>query len=131
MNLHTFLATYTTLTADNLDSLDAVYSHDVVFIDPAHEFNFLGPTQFHFSHFECAHHQASDGDAFVQWRMTFSHPGLKSGADIVVDGASYLRFNDENKVFYHRDYFDLGSLVYEHLPLLGKIITSIKGRLGQ
>jgi hypothetical protein len=35
------------------------------------------------------------------------------------------------KIYYHRDYFDMGAMLYEHLPLLGRIIQRLKHRLGQ
>jgi hypothetical protein len=70
-------------------------------------------------------------EGYVQWQMNFSHPRLKGGKTIVVDGASYLRFNEAGKVSYHRDYFDLGAMLYEQLPLLGRIIVAVKRRLGR
>jgi len=32
-------------------------------------------------------------------------------------------------VTYHRDYFDLGALIYERVPVLGGLIRGIKGRM--
>ncbi|HGP4674712.1 TPA: nuclear transport factor 2 family protein, partial [Vibrio cholerae O1] len=37
----------------------------------------------------------------------------------------------EGKVTYHRDYFDMGEMLYEQLPVLGQVIRAIKRRLGQ
>ncbi len=33
------------------------------------------------------------------------------------------------KICHHRDYYDLGALLYERIPVLGKLIRSIKARL--
>ena len=33
------------------------------------------------------------------------------------------------RVYRHRDYFDAGALLYEHLPLLGSVIAWLKRRL--
>jgi hypothetical protein len=33
------------------------------------------------------------------------------------------------KICYHRDYYDLGALLYERIPILGSLIRSIKARL--
>ena len=57
--------------------------------------------------------------------MTYQHPKLKSGEKIVVSGHSYL-VSFEDKVITHRDYFDVGSMLYEHLPLIGYGISWIK-----
>jgi hypothetical protein len=32
-------------------------------------------------------------------------------------------------VYLHRDYFDAGALLYEHLPVLGTLIGWLKRRL--
>jgi hypothetical protein len=47
-----------------------------------------------------------------------------------VDGFSQISFED-NKVKHHRDYFDLGSMLYEQIPVLGLLIKKIKSGLGQ
>ena len=50
--------------------------------------------------------------------------------------SSQLRkFYDElvmwhDKVYRHRDYFDAGALLYEHVPLLGRVIRWLKRRMG-
>ncbi len=31
----------------------------------------------------------------------------------------------------HKDYYDLGEMVYEHVPILGFIIRKIKGKLAK
>jgi len=41
---------------------------------------------------------------------------------------SHLKFAD-GKVISHRDYFDLGEMLYEHIPLLGGVIKSIVGEI--
>ena len=40
-------------------------------------------------------------------------------------GGRKLLETRNGKIYYHRDYFDMGSLLYEHLPLLGKIIQKL------
>ena len=62
--------------------------------------------------------------------MTFSHPRLAAGQPVRVEGAPRLEFDDADKVCLHRDYFDLGAMLYEQLPLLGALVRTIKGRLG-
>ncbi|MEL7287824.1 MAG: nuclear transport factor 2 family protein, partial [Pseudomonadota bacterium] len=64
------------------------------------------------------------------WTMDLQHPKLQKGAPISVNGVSHLKFRD-GQVIYHRDYFDLGEMLYENLPLLGSVVRTIKQRLGQ
>ena len=62
--------------------------------------------------------------------MTAKHPKFLKGQSVRVEGASFLKTRN-GKIYYHRDYFDMGSLLYEHLPLLGKIIQKIKQRVAR
>jgi hypothetical protein len=138
--LEKFLNTYNELNAKNLQLLADIYAEDIRFIDPAHEIRTLARLTEYFAHlysnvssiqFQFTHHLRVAEEGYVQWQMNFSHPRLKGGKTIVVDGASYLRFNEAGKVSYHRDYFDLGAMLYEQLPLLGRIIVAVKRRLGR
>lgn len=134
-----FLTTYTQLNAYNLELLASIYSEDICFIDPAHEIRNLSRLTEYFAnlynnissiHFQFHHQLRLAEEGYVQWQMIFSHPRLKGGESVKVAGASYLQFNDSGKVYYHRDYFDLGAMLYEQLPILGRIIIALKRRLG-
>ena len=61
--------------------------------------------------------------------MYYEHPKIKHGQLQQVEGASYLRLGDDQKIQYHRDYYDLGSMIYDHIPLLGRILRWIKNKL--
>lgn len=65
----------------------------------------------------------------VNWQMRFTSSSINKGNPITVDGITQLKVS-ENKIVYHRDYYDLGQMVYEHVPLLGRIIKRIKRTLG-
>ena len=134
-----FIETYSQLTKDNLAGLEKVYHKDVVFEDPAHCINGWYELHRYFKNLystinscEFVVHSwlADESQAFVQWTMTFSHPDLEKGRSRIVEGCSRLEFKEE-QVIYHRDYFDLGEMIYEGVPLLGKVIRHIKTRLGQ
>ena len=47
---------------------------------------------------------------------------------IVVEGTTHVRYRDD-KVCYHRDYFDGADLVYEHVPVLGSLIRTIRKKV--
>ena len=66
----------------------------------------------------------------MAWTMFLRHPKLRSGETIRVEGASYLKTRN-GRIYYHRDYFDMGAMLYEHLPLLGRVVNTIKHKLGQ
>ena len=133
-----FLQTYTSLNHSNLHLLDTMYTDDVTFTDPIHSIKGLPAL---IAYFEVLYQNINsiefrftdpvrEGDVgYVQWIMTFSHPKLKKGKLIDVPGASFLKFHHSDKVLFHHDHFDLGCMLYEHIPLFGKVISSIKKRV--
>ena len=68
------------------------------------------------------------GEGYLRWVMSYRHPRLAGGKVIRVSGCSHLLWRD--KVYRHRDYFDAGALLYEHLPVLGRVIAWLKRRMG-
>ena len=57
--------------------------------------------------------------------MRLQHKKIGKNQPIELDGASFIEFHN-NKVCYHRDYYDLGALVYEHIPILGSVIKKVR-----
>jgi len=60
--------------------------------------------------------------------MTYQHPSLNKGQPIKVEGASKLVVQDD-RIISHRDYFDAGNLLYEHIPVLKNVIRFLKRRM--
>lgn len=137
--LSRFIALYQQLNLQQLHRLPEVYADEVIFIDPAHRIEGLAALSDYFAalyqrlsycRFEIVSQQQQGTQAWLSWVMTFSHPRLASGQPIRVEGATRLEFDAAGKVIVHRDYFDLGAMLYEQLPLLGPLVRVIKGRLG-
>lgn len=133
-----FCTLYQSLNKDNLGRLTEVYSDEVVFIDPMHQVNGIDSLSKYFAnlyenmdhcHFHINHVIEQEGQACIVWRMEYSHQKIKNGERISVDGASHLQFSE--KIDIHRDYLDLGQMLYEQLPLLGSVIKKIKKRACQ
>ncbi|EEP95437.1 hypothetical protein yaldo0001_6350 [Yersinia aldovae ATCC 35236] len=72
--------------------------------------------------------QHHDQQASVCWQMSYAHPRLRRGCLLSLEGISQLRFA-EQRIIYQRDYYDLGAMLYEHIPLLGGIVLKLKKRL--
>jgi hypothetical protein len=137
MSLERFLSTYQRLNRDNLDLLDTIYSDDVRFSDPAHSLTGLAALRDYFIElyanvvhirFDFADPHVCADQVFVTWRMRLRHSRLNRGGEIEVPGISCLHFTDDGRVDEHRDYFDLGVLLYEQLPLLGCVVRAVKRR---
>ena len=70
---------------------------------------------------------AEENEAAIYWNMSYQHPRLNGGKIVNVQGSSHLKGCDD-KVIFHRDYIDLGAMLYEQVPLLGRIIRFLKRR---
>lgn len=126
------------LNKNNLDLLADIYSPNICFADPLHEIQGLDKLREYFEQlyanvedlsFEFhGFDQVDEGKGYLRWTMTYRHPRLSKGELITVPGCSHLRWAG-NKVFLHRDFFDAGALLYEHLPVMGRVIGWLKGRL--
>lgn len=132
-----FLQFYNALSGNNLQSLQQVYHPDVVFIDPVHEIHGRDALSSYFSHAyeRLAHCEfigqdklEQDNHGFLSWRMQFSHPAISKDKLIVVEGCSVLRWQD-GQIIYHRDYYDLSEMVYQHLPVIGWLTSKVKQRM--
>ncbi|MEA9990312.1 nuclear transport factor 2 family protein [Pseudomonas sp. RTS1] len=136
--LRQFAHTFATLDKHNLHLLGRLYSEDVAFADPLHEVQGLPALQRYFadlysnvSELNFDFHgfdTVAEGEGYLRWAMRFRHPRLAGGQVIEVPGCSHLMWHD--KVYRHRDYFDAGALLYEHVPLLGRVIRWLKRRMG-
>ena len=133
-----FCRIYQSLDKHNLALLKQIYSDDIVFIDAMHEVvgsnaltAYFEPlyANLDYCHFTILHIMIQDGEACIVWKMEYAHPKLNSGKGISVDGVSHLTFTD--KIERHRDYLDLGQMLYEHLPLIGTVIKTVKKRASQ
>ena len=116
--------------------IDDVYRYDIRFEDSFHQIDGVAAFKDYcqslyqnisFSSFKFHDQWVSRDSAMLTWTMHYAHPKLKWGKGIYVDGATHLRFDD--KVYFHKDYFDGGSLLYEHVPVLGTVIQQLKKRL--
>ncbi|AIA71025.1 nuclear transport factor 2 family protein [Pectobacterium atrosepticum] len=128
---------YQQLTTEGLAKLGEIYHQDIHFIDPVSSHHGLSALHRNFSHslenlsycrFDISDIHTFRGGATMFWTMHYAHPSLKRNAPLMLAGCSHLLFAD-NKVIYHRDYYDMGAMLYQHVPLLGSLINYLKSRL--
>jgi hypothetical protein len=129
---------FNTLTKDNLEILDGFYAADIHFEDPLGKIDSLEDLKAYYAGmyenvqeitFEFAEEIAEGETHVVVWTMRMKVKGLNKGDEIAVDGNSVIRFGADDLVVYHRDYFDVGEMVYEHVPLVRMLVKKIKKRL--
>ncbi|RTR01521.1 nuclear transport factor 2 family protein [Halomonas nitroreducens] len=141
-SLEAFCAFYNKLDKTCTEKLYKVYTRDVEFFDPLHRIDGLPALEAYFTalyenvtacRFDFHDRLRQDDHAFVSWTLHLAHPRLAGGREITVPGCSRLTFaaDGSGRVCRHRDYFDAGALLYEHLPVIGKLIGVIKRRAGR
>ena len=135
--LQSFADRFATLDAGCLGRLDELYSDTITFRDPLHEIHGLPALRAYFTQLYANAQdirydfhdidEVAPGRGYLRWTLQFRHPRLNGGKPISLEGCSHLRWTD--RVHLHRDYFDAGALLYEHLPVMGRVIGWLKGRL--
>lgn len=133
--IDSFKSLYRDLSKADLSRMDNIYSDGVVFKDPIHEVSGLVALQDYMSNvctdlslcqFEYLDEVVQGGSAYIKWIMHFRHPKLGDGI-ISLRGVSHLTFSD--KIDFHEDFYDMGAMLYEHIPLLGTAVRCIKKRM--
>ena len=128
---------FSQLNIDTMALLAEFYHEDVHFVDPVVDVQGLDDLR---KHYEYQYAKAKEisfafvsehiaGDTHtVEWEMTLRTKRLNKGKAFTVPGVSVITFRDD-KVIYHRDYFDLGDMLYERVPVMRYFTKKIKKRL--
>ncbi len=125
---------YETLSEASLADIGVLYAADATFKDPFNEVRGIAPIMAIFRHmyqqvdeprFVVTTRVLQGGDAFLTWDFTFRMKRF-SRATQTIRGATHLRFDGENKVCLHRDYWDAAEELYEKLPVLGGLMRLLK-----
>ncbi|MEM6986795.1 MAG: nuclear transport factor 2 family protein [Pseudomonadota bacterium] len=128
---------YARFGRDMLELVPQVYADNIVFQDPVHRVDGLPALQTYLARTventtSCkfdfnAVHCHPEGSAWLEWTMHYAHPRLADGKLLTLEGATNVRF--EQKIHYHRDYLDLGGMLYEHVPVIGGAVRWLKRRM--
>ena len=128
---------YAQFSPDTITMLDTLYTQDVEFRDPVHTVHgtlalkhYLRPMAARLTLYRIPYldEQIGENAAFLSWEMDFAHPAIKHNLTITVRGISHLKFT--SKVYYHEDCYDMGALLYDHIPVLGMATRALRKRLG-
>jgi hypothetical protein len=114
--------------------LDGLYDRTVLFEDPIQRLYGLAAVRTYFerlnsrvewAEFKFTNEVIGIDGASLEWVMTARPRGL--GRQVRVPGVTILRFRD--KITSQRDYYDVGAMVYEHVPVLGSMVKALKKKL--
>lgn len=135
-DIERFKKLYHTFDTTMLEQLPGIYSEEIIFKDPIHELQGLTELTQYFlgfcspdmkCSFQFMNEVVTSNQAFFQWQMNYSHTKLENGRPLTLTGGSLIRFN--NKIIYHEDFYDMGAMIYQHIPVLGWIIKKVNSRL--
>src|SRR5690554_30490 len=136
--LEAFRVLFNQLDKGNLHKLPAVYSEDIQFQDPLGAVEGLDALTHYFAwaysnviscQFVFEDAVVQDSSATIPWVMLLRHKRIRGGREIQVAGISHVAVKC-GKICYHRDYFDAGQLLYENLPVIGRVVRWVKGYAG-
>lgn len=132
-----FIDFYRDLGLHSISKLDGIYHQEVTFIDPVGQHHGLPQVQHYFTHlldttkscnFEVTSMVTEDQMALARWQMKMRHPRIGKGKEVVLDGVSELLFKD-GRIKQQTDFYDMGTMVYEHIPVLGSLVRLIKRKM--
>lgn len=124
---------YEQFSAATIARLDDIYTPDIEFRDPVHVMHgslrlkgYLRGMAGSISHYKMRYidEAVTEYGAYLTWELDYAHRSLRGGDIITVRGMSRLLFT--SKVYYHEDSYDLGALLYEHIPGLGFATRRVK-----
>lgn len=128
----TFRRTYADLTREDLaERIGALYAEEIYFNDTVHIarsrselVDYMAATGQKLEQNRVEVHKViRDGaDAYVRWEMTFVSRALGRRIESHSIGMTHLRFNEDGQIVLHQDFWDSGSALYAHLPVVGLFV---------
>jgi hypothetical protein len=135
-NVEQFKRLFQTFNSNTLIELPSLYAPEIVFKDPIHQLQGLTALRTYFKgflnpamqcKFEFTHQLLGQNEAFLQWQMHYQHTQLAGGKLLQLSGSTFIRFG--NQIFYHEDYYDMGAMIYQHIPVIGWAVKKINTHL--
>ena len=133
-NLTEFKEWFLNFNESSLGNIGSYYDENVFFKDPFNEFNgreklkklfihmFITLKNPHFVFIENI--ENSEG-IFLTWDFIFSYKEKL----FKIHGSSHLKLNDEKKIMYHRDYWDVGEELLLKIPIIKRLYGFFQSRL--
>lgn len=125
---------YEHLSQETLEEIDNFYTEEVFFKDPFNEL--IGRekvknifqhmfTSLNEAHFVFVETLLQGNSAFITWDFIFKFKNVQ----YKIHGSSHLKFNELGKIFYHRDYWDVGEELLLKLPIIKSIYKVFQKKL--
>jgi ketosteroid isomerase-like protein len=124
-------------TRETMSRVDDFYAKDALFRDPVGEIRGVDGIRAYYARlyenlisirFDFESEVGEGNEKVVTWVMHMRHKAVDGGKEVVLPGASHIRF-ENGRAVYHRDYFDMGAFLYEHIPVLGAGVRYVKKKV--
>ena len=125
---------FTNLNESTLDNIGLYYDENVFFKDPFNEFNGREKLKKLFihmfntlknPHFVFIDNIENSEGVFLTWDFIFSYKEKL----FKIHGSSHLKLNDEEKIVYHRDYWDVCEEILLKIPLIKSLYGFFQSKL--
>jgi hypothetical protein len=121
---------YNNLSIETLDEIENFYTEDCYFKDPFNEIHTRKELRLIFvkmfksmksPRFTITNTFSNQGEHVLFWDFTF----IVFNKQHLIHGNTHLKLNQDNKIYYHCDYWDSVSELWIKTPILGFFIKSI------
>ena len=133
-NLKELTKWYENLKEGSLDEIDLFYDENVFFKDPFNEFKGRDKLMKVFAHmlenlenpyFVILDTIENSEGAFLTWEFYL----IVKGRGHKIHGSSHLKYNKENRIVYHRDYWDVGEEILLKIPFIKFMYSYIQKKM--
>ena len=127
------------LSPQDVQRMHTLYAPDAYFKDPFNEVRDVASIEHIFAEMYVSLHEPrflvhskveQGNQAFLTWDFNFRIKKYKPHVVQTIRGSSHLKFDEQGRVCYHRDYWDAAEELYEKLPIVGGLMRFLKKRLG-
>ena len=138
MSLESLIRFYHELTPDTVSRFGEFYTPDAWFKDPFNEVRGLPAIERIFRHmfeqvgeprFVVTETVADANGAMLVWEFSYRLRLLGRGETQIMRGVSHLKFAPDDKVAYHRDYWDTSEELYMKMPIMGGLWRGLRRML--
>jgi hypothetical protein len=71
--------------------------------------------------------QVDGQDAYIVWQMVAVFEPVSRAVTSNTVGVTHLRFDEQGRIVLHQDFWDSAEGFYRHLPLVGRMLNTIRG----
>lgn len=137
MTLNEIVRYFDTMNPDAVARIGVVYTEDAFFKDPFNEVRGVAAIEDIFRRmyvslieprFAVVNRIATEDQAMLEWNFHFRIRRYRPDVVQTVHGVSHLRFADDGRIAYHRDYWDTAEELYAKLPVIGSVMRFLRAR---